>query len=271
MAILLIISVIGNYGNFGKIVKDNINKIVSMPKILSLIFLGLLFFQGYMGFTYMYEDYDDSNFVAKATIARDTNTLFVYDDGGQKYASFPTRYVFSPFPYFTATIGELIGLHSAIVAHTVFPVVFLILSYIVFYLIGTSLFRNDKNKTMVFLIILSFLYIFGKYSRYSIFVRLLGRPWQGKSLLANLIIPFIFYLFLEYLGKEEDEFYWFLLLLTLWASDLLSSMSIFLPLIGAGILTALYSIKEKNIRYILKFIPCCIPSLVYGIIFLIIK
>ena len=219
----------------------------------------------------MYEDYDDSNFVAKATIARDTNTLFVYDDVGSKYESFPTRHVFSPFPFFYATIAEIVGTHPAIVDHTIFAVVFLIVGYVVLYLLGTSLFKDDKNKIMMYMIILSLLYIFGKYSRYAIFVRLLGRAWQGKSLLANIILPFIIYLFLEFIGEEKDGFYWILLFITLWAADLLSSMSIFLPLIASAILVVLYVIKDKNIKYILKFIPCCLPSLIYGIMYFIIK
>lgn len=275
VVVILIIfglSIYFNKDNFKSILKVNVEKIKIMPKILSVIFLILLFFQAYMSFNYMYEDYDDSNFVAKITIARDTNTLFVYDDMGIKYDKFPTRHVFSPFPYYTATISELIDCHPAIVAHTIFPVIFLILGYIVFYLIGNSLFKNDKNKTMVFMVILSILYIFGKYSRYAIFIRLLGRAWQGKSLLANIIIPFIMYLFLEYLeDNQKCKFFWIMLFITLWAADLLSSMSIFLPIIAAGILVVLYAIKDKDIKYIFSFIPCCLPSVVYGILYLIIK
>ncbi|MBR1540665.1 MAG: hypothetical protein IJ629_05875 [Clostridia bacterium] len=271
ITILTIISIILNRKNFKEILKVNIGKVKEMPKILTIIFLGLLIFQGYMGFSYMYEDYDDSNFVAKATIARDTDTLFVYNDIGYKYESFPTRHVFSPFPYYTATISEIVGTHPAITAHTVFPVAFLVVAYTVYYLIGTALFQHDRKKTMLFMVILSGLYIFGKYSRYAIFVRLLGRAWQGKSLLANIILPFIIYLFLEYLGEEKDGFYWVLLFITLWAADLLSSMSIFLPIIECTVLVVLYTIKDKNIKYILKFIPCCLPSIVYGIMYLIIK
>ena len=271
MSVLTIASIVLNAKNFKEIVKVNFNKIKSMPILLTCLFLILLAFQGYMSFTYMYEDYDDSNFVAKATIAKDTDTLFVYNDIGEKYTSLPTRYVFSPFPYYTATISEVVDTHPAIVAHTIFPVAFLIVGYVVFYLIGNSLFKDDKKKTMLFLVILSVLYIFGKYSRYAIFVRLLGRPWQGKSLLANIIIPYIIYLFLEFLGEEKDNFYWVILFVTLWAADLLSSMSIFLPIIECSILVLIYTIKDRKIKYILKFIPCCLPTIVYGLMYLNIK
>lgn len=269
--LLTIISIIKNKMNFRKIINNNLDDVKKNPKILNIIFLILVLFQAYMGFTYMYEDYDDSNFVAKATIAKDTNTLFVYNDIGEKYDVFPTRHVFSPFPYWTATISELTYSHPAIIAHTIFPVIFIGLGYSLYYLIGIALFKNNKEKVFTFLIILCILYIFGKYSRYAIFVRLLGRSWQGKSLLANIILPFILYIFLEYIGDSEEKFGWFLFFITLWAGDLLSSMSLFLPLISSGILVVLFAIKDKNIKYIFKFIPCCIPNLVYGIMYFIIK
>ena len=40
----------------------------------------------------MHIDFDDSNFVAKASIAIDTNSLFVYDDAGNEYKEFLGRY-----------------------------------------------------------------------------------------------------------------------------------------------------------------------------------
>lgn len=271
IAIFTVASIYMNKNNFKNILENNLYDLKKNPKILSIIFLVLLFFQAYMGFAYMYEDYDDSNFVAKATIAKDTNTLFVYNDIGEKYEAFPTRHVFSPFPYFTATISEITFSHPAIIAHTIFPIIFIFAGYSLYYLIGNNLFKNNKEKVFIFLILLCLLYIFGKYSRYAIFVRLLGRAWQGKSLLANIILPFIMYIFLEYIGESEEKFGWILLFITLWAADLLSSMSLFLPLISSGVLVILFSIKDKNIKYILKFIPCCIPNLVYGIMYFLIR
>ena len=68
-----------------------------------------------------------------------------------------------------------------------------------------SLFKNDHKKAMIFLNILAVIYMFGDYSRYTNFVRLLYRTWQGKSLVANITIPFIWYVFIEYIGKENGK------------------------------------------------------------------
>ena len=113
--------------------------------------------------------------------------------------------------------------------------------------------------------------MFGDYTRYSVFVRLLYRLWQGKSMLCALILPFIWYLFLNHIGKEDDGIYWFILFLTLVGSMLLSSMALYLPILAVGILTLIYAVKYKNGKYLFRAFLCCIPSIIYGFIYLFIK
>ncbi len=271
MAILAIVSVIITRKNIKEIFLENIKTLKEQPRFLTAIVIIIVLFQAFIAFRYMHEDYDDSNFVAKATIATDTNTLYEYDDIGRKLDQVPARNGLSPYPIYTATISKLIGLHPTVVAHTIFPPVFIIIAYMIYYLFGKALFKDDSKKTMTFILILAILYMFGDYSRYTPFVRLLYRLWQGKSMLCALILPFIWYLFIEYIGRKDDKFYWFILFLTLWGSMLLSSMALYLPILAAGILTLIYAIKDKKLKYLIRFILCCIPSVIYGIIYLVIK
>ncbi len=252
-----------------KIIKNNFKRFVDAPSKLMFIAIILIGVQAFIGFAFMHEDYDDSNFVAKATIALDTNTLFKYDDKGAEYPALPSRQVLSPFPIFTASTAKILGIHPAIVAHTVFPPVFIILAYIIYFLIADALFKDDKEMKYIFIIFLSVIYIFGAYSLWSNFVFLLYRAWQGKALIANIFIPFIWLLFLKYL--HNDDFYWLILFITLWAADLTSSMGLFIPSLTAGVLGLLYSITQKNKKYILRTLVCFLPTLVYGIMFLIIR
>lgn len=251
MIILSIVSIIFNRKNIKDIVKQNVDEVKGLPKILTAIFLILLVLQCYYPFKYMHEDYDDSNFVAKATIARDTDALFKYNDAGYEYEDFPTRQVFSQFPHYTATIAVLSDTHPAVLARTIFPVVFIIIAYSFFYVFGMSLFKKDQTKALVFLNILAVVYIFGDYSRYTNFVRLLYRTWQGKSLVANLTIPFIWYVFIEYIGKENSKFGWIVLGLCLSSSITFSSMAFILPPMMVVILLFLYAIKDKKKKYII--------------------
>ena len=74
--ILTAISIGINIKAFKEIAVQNYEQVKKLPKILTVIFLVLLLIQSYVPFKYMHEDYDDSNFVAKAVIAVDTDTLF---------------------------------------------------------------------------------------------------------------------------------------------------------------------------------------------------
>lgn len=269
--IVSLISLIINRKEFKNIYLDLKTSIKKYPKILAIISILLILFQCYMGFTYMHEDEDDSNFVAKAVIAIDTNTLFKYSDEGYELTTIPWRTGLSPFPWFTANIATVVRMHPTIVAHTIFPVIFVLIAYSLYFIIGKYLFDDDYEKTFMFLIIMNILYIFGNYTRYSIFVRLLTRLWQGKSILANITIPLIFYIFLKGIGTENNNYYWFMLFLVLWGSILLSSMALSLPIIVSGILTFLYIIKDKKISYVFKYLLSVLPCVGYGIIYLLIK
>lgn len=266
--ILTAISIGINIKSFKEIVVQNFEEFKKLPKILTVIFIILLLIQCYVPFKYMHEDYDDSNFVAKATIAIDTNSLFVYDDAGNEYKEFPTRTVLSQFPHYTAVIGELSGTHPTIVAHTIFPVIFVVVAYAFYYVFGMTLFKKDQTKTLVFLNILSVVFIYGDYSRYTNFVRLLYRVWQGKSILANVTLPFIWYVFMEYIGKENSIFGWIALFIALGGSIALSSMALILPVITILVLMVIYAIKDKKIIYIVSILICCIPCVIVGVVYL---
>ena len=269
MIVSLIMCFLLELRNIFKIIKNNIKRFKKAPKNLLIVLIILVGIQAFMGFAFMHEDYDDSNFVVKATVAYDTDTLYKYDDKGLEYEILPSRQVLSPFPIFTATTAKILNIHPAIVAHTVFPPVFIILAYIIYFLIGEALFKDDAKMKYIFTIILSFIYVFGAYSAWSNFVFLLYRVWQGKALIANIFIPFIWLLFLKYL--HNDDFYWFVLFITLWAADLTSSMGLFVPSIAVGVLSIIYGLTQKDKRYISRMLICFIPTLVYGLIYLKIK
>ena len=233
--------------------------------------IAIFIFQAYHSFFFMFEDADDSNFVAKANIAITTDTLYKMDDKGAEYEEYPTRQVFSPFPMYTATISTIADIHPTILAHTIFPVIFLFVAYNVYYLLGKSIFKGDKYKIMTFLSIFAFLIQFSNYSRFAATYRLLVRLWQGKSILVNIMMPFIIYLYIEHIGKKGQTFYWFMLLFTIWASLLLSSMAFTLPIIETGLLTVLFAIKDKKPWYKITMALCFIPCLAYGLVYLSIK
>ena len=277
---LSIISIIINFKEIKNILKNIRDSIKKISKILLLIILVIIGFQCYYGYRYMHIDEDDSNFVAKATISLQTNTLYKYSDTGEVNTEFPVRYVFSPFPVYTAAVAKFTGYHPMAIAHTAFPVIFLVLIYINYYLLGNILFKGDKNRSLVFLIFVSLLYMFGDdINLRSNFRFALVRLWQGKAVLGNLIIPAIIVMYDGFVEDEKKFSNWIAVFFTMFSSCLVSTMGFALAPVMLGTLIIIYSIKniveKKSFKEFLKFsfcsLLCCAPNLVYAAMYAIEK
>lgn len=141
----------------------------------------------------MATDLDDAFYVATATTTLETNGMFTYDAYTGMLASYlPARYVFAPFPILLAFYSDMVHMHAAVVAHTVEPVFFLLISYLVYWKIGRKLFDKDDRKVGLFLLFLVLIQMFSYYSVYTQGTFLSIRIWQGKALLASFVLPAIF-------------------------------------------------------------------------------
>lgn len=280
--ILSIISIILNRKNFKDFFKSGIDFIKETPKVLTLILVLLIGIECYTVFNYMHIDQDDSDFVAKATISIDADSLFVYDDIGNEYKEFPARRVLSPFPIYTAIVSEWVGFHPAAVAHTLFPVLFTLLIYCTYYVMGKKLFKGNLKDSILFLIFVNIIYIFGNYSRRTNFTFMLIRLWQGKAVLGNFILPAIITLYMLAIENKEKFIYWLAIFMVMGASCLVSTMGFALApilLVSLTLVHCFIKIDWKNLKKsILPFVGlatksaiCCLPNLVCVIMYLLLK
>lgn len=220
---------------------------------------------------YMHIDDDDAFYVATATTTLETNTMYQYNSyTGELLDAFPYRYVLSPFPVLLAAVSKFSHIHPTIVAHTVFPIVFISLSYIVYYLFSKMLFKNKKLEQGICLFLLTMLNMYGYYSVYTSSTFLLIRIWQGKAVLAACILPAIF-LFCMESWEAEFKFTWRLLIIGCLAASLCSSMGIILSVIMIGCVGIAGAIYYRNIRILIRCGLCCIPGFVLSTIYLFIK
>ena len=99
-------------------------------------------------------DADDAFYVATATTSVHTDTIFSINPyTGYAYAHLPSRYVLSPFPVFLAVVSSLCGFHPAIVAHMIFPAVFIFMAYVVVYQYAKKWLPEQKNGRGILLIL----------------------------------------------------------------------------------------------------------------------
>ncbi len=241
------------------------------PDILTIITVFLIGMQILFSIRYTHLDEDDAFYVATANVTITENSMYIVAaEDGTYYNGFPTRYVFSPFPLYTAMLSSILNIHPTIVAHTVFPPLFIAMAYSIYWLMGMRLFEKDKKNTSLFLCFLSIIYMWGNFSIYTNFSFLLFRIWQGKAILANIILPSIWLVFFSCM-EESKRVNWITLFIAMLASCLVSSMGIALAPITLAGLAFVFAIQQRRISHLLKAGICIVPNIIYGILYLVIK
>lgn len=277
ISILAVLSFFINIIRVKEIFKATIETIKETPKLLTILVIVLIGIQLYGFVQYTHLDDDDSFYVGTAATTIETNSLFKYSGttGAEDGEQFALRYRLGPFPIYSAIISQLINIHPTIVSHVILPCIFVPIVYMVYSQIANVLFRKDKKNVMLFLLILNIIFIWGGYSGRNNFSFMFLRIWQGKSVLANIIIPAI----LLFMIKAEDngfKFIDFLLLFILnLAGTFTTTMGVALPPIVIMILWFSYEIykitaKEFKLSSGLKSmgicLVSCLPCIICGVL-----
>ena len=218
----------------------------------------------------MHIDWDDSRFVVHAVEAWERNMLFTMNPATGEYVglSLPDlpKDVVAPWPINLALAARLTGLHPTIVAHTVLPPIYLLFSYIIWWMIGKALFDNDANKSLLFVFFAALVVQFYGGGTHEQGAVMLVRIWQGKAALAAVGIPFLFYLFLRVV-ESEGRVMWFLPFANL-GCCLLSSMSIALASAPIAVFGIYYVLTKQKWKYMLPLVLSALPTLALGLLYL---
>lgn len=228
--------------------------------------VALIAFQVAVAVLLAHHDADDALYVAAATTAVETDSIFrVNAYTGLPYVRLPRRYILSPFPIFLAITSQLSGgLHPAIMAHTVFPAVFIPAAYLVQDQIGKKWFSENKTGRGVYLFAAAVLIWFSAYSAYSAGNFQMVRIWQGKAILASVLLPFLFYLSWTIVMKKQAEHMWLLYAMANLSACLLSSMGIILAPLMMGIFIFMGIFTTRSVKNTIRGLLCCLPSVLLG-------
>lgn len=152
-----------------------------------------------------YEEGDDAFYVAISAAAESSGAMYLTHPYTGAGALLDMRHALAPFPMWEAFLARLTGMRTVIIVQAVLPVILILMSYAVYFLMGKRLFRNAKRKQAVFLLLLEILILFGGYSLQSAENFLLVRTGQGKAVLANIVIPFLFLMLLDILEELQQR------------------------------------------------------------------
>ena len=173
--------------------------------ILWAVFCIMLALQLFMSVRMMTADGDDAYYVGQALSADVTDLVYYFDPYTGAYSVLDFRHALAPFPLFIALLARYSGLHVAVVAHTVLPLFLIVISYMVYMQIGRLLLKKEQEQLPMFMILILLINTFGNYSRYTRETFFLTRTWQGKSVLANLVIQMAFLVLLALARRTESS------------------------------------------------------------------
>lgn len=263
--------------------KTDWNAIRLEEKIYFMIFLAMVGFQMYMAFTRASFDGDDAYYGVQGVIAQQMDSLYRINPNTGRSAPLDVRHALALIPIWEAFVGRMSGVHSTIIAHSIVPLVFIPLTYLVYFQIGKKLLSNKKELLPMFMIVMSLLQMFGNVSIYTNETFFLTRTWQGKSLAGNFIIPAVFWIFLclfEDTEKQEKEKIqqtnkkqtnaglWILLACINITAGVSSSLAVLLSAALVAGLALLFALKEQKFSILVKAGLTCLPSAAYVLTYL---
>lgn len=270
LLLLCAVSLIWNCKKIPAFFREKIGGRKKIPVIFIIAIL-LILFEMFMYVHYTHIDDDDAFYVATAVTTLEEDSMFAVNPyTGDAYKSFPTRYVLSPFPIWNAFLSKVFAVHPTMFAHTFLPVILVAAAFAVYYLIGMKLFDQDKKKTGYFLVFCTLIQMFSAYTRHPQGMVYLVRIWQGKAVLASVLLPACFYLALRLFQKSAAGWRdWLLCLFLMGACCMVSSMGIMLGAISMGLFGIVGAFIGKRFRYLVYTLLCCIPNLLLAVLYLV--
>ena len=261
---LLLFSAISVYLGRKKINVEQVNlwiwlKSHTVYELIYLVgFLLILTFQVYqigrMDVTYM--GYDDATYTTYGSDALTTDLLFQIKEDTGIFQPLSGRYYFYTALIYNAWITKMTGIPITMVVRTVQAVYVFILAFMVYAYMADDLFPLSRENRYIFLLILSFLYLFGYYSHYSATFRLLGPNTQGKAIATTVLTPLLLILMKKKMKEEYDWKVGVLLMLFSHAATGLSLWGMGMTVIVVALSVFLSMLrKNRNWKHLL-YIVC---------------
>lgn len=199
---------------------------------------------------------DDSCYIATSLDAVERNNIAgINYYTGVSGAGVSLKIVLTSWNYYISFLSKISGLHVAIVVRSFLPIILVSMAYMVYFLFANMLFKNNRKKRTMYLLFLTVLFIFGGYTTYNLTFRLDICVWQGKAVMATIMLPFLFYYLLQ--SREYQTREWigqFIIIIATCAMSLMGVGLSVLMILGIVIVR----IKKEDYKW---YIPLLIIAL----------
>ncbi len=218
-----------------------------------------------------HEDDDDASYIVNSTTFICSTTMQdTFPLTGTKIATeyYDTNqmgnYNRQGWDVLSGVLSEWSKVAPAVISHTVFPALLLIIHWTALYYLSICLFDTHK-KRLLFSLFYTLLEIFGAFSAQSSSSFLFLRLWQGKAVLVNIFLLILYSYFLQ-VYKEEKRRLTIRNILVFtglcYGGRTLSSIGIYFIPFALGILMILYAISRKSIIPLMQSLLCIFPNLI---------
>ncbi len=228
----------------------------------------------------MHLDEDDARWIAEANDALVKNRMLLHNPATGEYigrfVGEMVKDVFSPWSMYLAWMSRMTRIRAATMAHTVYAPVLLGLCYLAYNEMGKCLFKG-KAERGIFLLMVAVINLFMGGNVYTQSVFTLTRIWQGKAVVAAVMIPWILTVFLR-ISEEDSIQNWLSLIIAGISCCLFSGMGIaigFLMIAVYGLYAVIRGCVKKrsegglkSIKRIALWVCSMMPSVVFGLAYM---
>lgn len=218
-----------------------------------------------------YYDGDDSYYVAQAVMTNTFDTMYVRDNYTGYIYPLDIRHALSPTPVYIAWMSRISGIHPTIISHSVLSVVWLLLMYCVYGQLGKRLLAKNKEWQPLFLIFLAIWFLFGNISLYTSETFMMTRTWQGKGLMAGIVLPALL-LSLIYLADKKPKLgSWLLFISVILSAVFATSVAFMLIPTVVGLAAVLIGWQKKSAKTVLLMGAGCLPCIFLAFVYLLLR
>lgn len=215
----------------------SLSRLGAILLVAVLLLVALQFFAYFFG---QHLDEDDARWLAEANDALESGQMMLRNPStGEYMGSFGAvqevvKDVVSPWAIFFAILARLFNLSSAIIAHSFYAPVALLMCYCVYALMARELFAGTESR-LTFVLSVALINLFYAGAVYTQGAFSLVRIWQGKATVAAIVIPLLLYLFIC-VNRRNETSDWVMLIVCGVGSCLMSGMGVSM----AGIMIGVY-------------------------------
>lgn len=267
LVVVLLLSLILNFSHIKELVIKGIS-FVKRERVISVVILAVILLQVIIVTCTYNFTLDAAYYVSNVTTTLQTDMINVYDPfTGSWLDHYEVRYLFATYSINDAFMCKMLSIPALIQTKLTMSAVVIIMVNVLYIMIAKCLFKDDLRGVAImtvsmFIVNLLFYTIFTS----SLF--LFTRTYEGKTIIGNLSVVTIFYIFMLMINDEEINLPWLSMFIISLGSVTISSSGNMLIPATLSLLFVPYMIIKRTLKPLIKYLLCLLPGVVMVLVYI---